>query len=98
MVNLRACLRLLGSEDSSLPGPSGEPLRSIFRLGAEACEQLHVANHERAQALVHIAELERLLVRAVDALGPQVRGWVVAARALLADLLRWAADGHHDNP
>jgi hypothetical protein len=21
-----------------------------------------------------------------------------AARAILADLLRWAADGHHDNP
>lgn len=61
-------LRLLGSGDSNLLDGSIGPLRSVFRIGAEACERLDERNQQLSQALVRMAELERLLARVVGVL------------------------------
>jgi hypothetical protein len=61
-------LRLLVSGESELLDGNTEPLRSVFRIGAEACEQFDEANQKLAQTLLRVAELEALLARVVDVL------------------------------
>lgn len=61
-------LRLLASSEPVVLNGEAEPLRSILRLGANACEQLDEADQQRTRALLRVAELELLLTRVADAL------------------------------
>jgi hypothetical protein len=61
-------LRLLGSGESSPLDGNIELLRSVFRIGAEACERLDETDRQLTQALLRIAELEALLARVVEVL------------------------------
>jgi hypothetical protein len=61
-------LRLLVSRESRLLDGDIEPLHSVFRIGAEACEQFDEVHHRCSRALVRIAELEGLLARVADIL------------------------------
>jgi hypothetical protein len=61
-------LRLLVSAESKLFNDDPEPLRNVFRIGAEACERFEEADQRSSRALVRIAELESLLARVADVL------------------------------
>lgn len=61
-------LRLLVSAESMLFNDDPEPLRNVFRIGAEACERFDEADQRCSRALMRIAELESLLARVADVL------------------------------
>jgi hypothetical protein len=75
-------LRLLGSGESSPLDGNIELLRSVFRIGAEACERLDETDRQLTQALLRIADLEALIARVVE---------VLEAAPLPVDGGSWAA-------
>jgi hypothetical protein len=59
-------LRMLSAADPVSLNGREDPLRTMLRAGAEACEQVVDAGHEGTKALRTLAEVRRLLIQIID--------------------------------
>jgi hypothetical protein len=90
-------LRLLAINDqpTQLAG-SDDPMRSILRTAANACEQVEELSQAPVQALARVADLEDLLARVADAiqaepLPAEGGSWILAT---LLEEIRRALNKH----
>jgi hypothetical protein len=61
-------LRMLSAAEPVCLNGREDPLRTMLRAGAEACEQVVDAGHEGTKALRALAETRRLLIQLIDGL------------------------------
>jgi len=91
-------LRMLSAAEPVCLNGREDPLRTMLRAGAEACEQVVDASHERTEARHALAEIRLLLIRIIDDLEARLSAhddlssvYMLARRALDCTTARLAS-------
>jgi hypothetical protein len=92
-------LRMLSASEPVCLNGREDPLRTMLRAGAEACEQVMDAGRQRTEALRALAETRLLLIQIIDDLETRLSAhedvssiYVLARRALACSTALSASD------
>jgi hypothetical protein len=98
-------LRMLSAAEPITLNGRDDPLRTMLRLGAEACERSTDAENDRAQAIGVLTEVRALLIQIVDELDGLLAFhddlspvYALARRALARSAVVLALNASHPKP